>query len=135
MALYKCKLTFDIVVDAKDRKEAIKIAESNIHDEITNTGQPPISTTIEIIRNINDLPENWLDAIPWNEENHEKTCLDILTNKKVKIIKCKKCKSTTNLVTISNQIMCKTCAIQIIKSKQNRFSFYAGQGGETKESI
>lgn len=118
MALYKCEVTFDVVVDAKDKKSAIKLANSNIHEENKNTGQDPINTTAKIIRKISELSDDWLHSIPWNDENHNKECLDILASDKMRTIRCSECGSTTDLVMMTDIIMCETCAINKLRGKK-----------------
>jgi hypothetical protein len=118
MPLYKCEVTFDIVVDARDKKDAVKLADDNIHEEINNTGEQPIKITIKQITNIRDLPHNWLEATPWNKQEHSHTCSDILASKQFKLLICCKCKSKIDLVSVANQVVCKKCAIKEIRGKK-----------------
>lgn len=78
MSLHKCEVIFDIIVDALNKEDAVKLAKANIQEEISNTDPPPINVTIRVVKDISDLSDDWLDAIPWNNDNHDKTCSEIL---------------------------------------------------------
>lgn len=112
MSLYTCEVTLVIVVDGKNAKKAIQLAKKNIHEELYNISDPPINVIARPIIDVKDLPDKWIDAIPWNEENHEETCFDILILKKFKKIKCGKCGSTNELGFVDDKIICKQCAIK-----------------------
>ena len=113
MPFYVSETTFDIVVEASNKKEAIKVAKENIHDEIYNTDAQPIRITTRPINTIQDVPKVWRDAIPWGSTNNL-SCHNIFFRKTHKQIRCEKCKNTSDLFEQEDHsIICKTCLTKL----------------------
>lgn len=119
MSLYVMEATFDVVVDAKTKKEARKLAEDKIYEEIHQSQQTPLKTSIRKVINISDLSGSWAESVPWSIEDHEKTCLEILMNIACVELVCHNCKGTTNLVRYKQKIACKTCFHDSLKEQNN----------------
>jgi len=75
MQLYKAKIWTEICVMANNEKEAEDIALANSEQEIKEFGRADII----LITNINELPDNWKNAIPYapSEQPETKRCSEI----------------------------------------------------------
>jgi hypothetical protein len=79
--LYKVTVVCDILVMAKDSKDAVSVAYQVAEDEIGNvfdsTQGPEESITVERMIHANDLPKPWQNSIPWGSTTDE-TCAEIM---------------------------------------------------------
>jgi len=117
MALYQCEVVFEIIVDAKNHDKAMELATDNIHEELSTSQPEPLEISAKKIVDISNLPEEWIKSIPWNDENHGQTCLEVLAGVTYEQLECNNCKNTTELVKHKNKIMCKTCVLKSITKK------------------
>lgn len=72
--LYKVNVEVELVVLAKDPKEAVEIAKNNAPNEIQNYGNGKAT----VIKNFSELSNDWLNCIPYSNGQIEISCKSIL---------------------------------------------------------
>lgn len=70
----------DVVVVADNQEEALRIASMHALDEMSAHG-PDRVTDLNVVTESSQLTDDWLDAIPWGEEN-DATCAVILARRR-----------------------------------------------------
>jgi hypothetical protein len=73
-SLYRVKISTDIMVFANNDLDAINIAKLHAANEITNS----CHTNPEYIRDHSDIPDDWVNLIPYSNDGTSKTCSELL---------------------------------------------------------
>lgn len=73
--LYKVKITYEVMVVAEDKDDAFFVTKKNVKymDE-------PFSDieVVEIIESVDQLPADWIGALPYGDNPYELCCDQIL---------------------------------------------------------
>lgn len=78
MALYKVSIERSIMVVAENEDEAQQVALLNETEECGNDAE---FIDVSVIKSIDDIPEPWMDSLPYKHEydyGHELTCKEYL---------------------------------------------------------
>ena len=80
--LYKVKIETELIVVAKNSKEAINIAKKNAPNEVANYGKG-VAT---VINKASEIPDDWKNVIPYALEGAQevKKCIELVPTQETK---------------------------------------------------
>lgn len=77
--LYKVKITYEVMVVAEDKDDAYFVTKKNVKDM-----DEPFSDieVVETIESVDQLPADWIGALPYGDNPYELFCDQILKLRK-----------------------------------------------------
>ena len=77
--LYKVKITYEVMVVAEDKDDAYFVTKKNVRDM-----DEPFSDieVVETIESVDQLPADWIGALPYGDNPYELFCDQILKLRK-----------------------------------------------------
>ena len=77
MALWKVQMKFDMVVLADSKEEAKLVIKEYAGEECGNQAHY-LDLKPRKVTKVSDLPDEWDEALPWGDDDADRSCSDIL---------------------------------------------------------